>query len=69
MCLKEIEQWVHALLVMEQFGRKMPVKKLHAIANRFGKRWARERGIERFKVQLEHKIAFRSERKTEKCGK
>jgi hypothetical protein len=33
---KEVEQWVHALLVVEELRRQVPVEELHTIANGLG---------------------------------
>lgn len=55
---EEFEQWVHALLVMEELCRKVTVEELNAISNGLGKSWAGERSVEWFEVQLKHKVAI-----------
>jgi len=57
---EEFKQWLHALLVMEEFGRKMAVEELHAIPNGLVQSWTRERRIKWLKVQLKHKVAIRT---------
>ena len=54
---EELKQWLHALLVMEELGRKVAVEELDAIYNGLVQSWAREGCIKRFKVQLKHKVA------------
>lgn len=60
---KEIEQGVHALLVMEQLRGKVPIEELHPVADRLRQRRTRERSIERLEVQLEHEVVLSAEHK------
>lgn len=60
---KEIEQGVHALLVMEQLRGKVPIEELHPVADRLRQRRARERSIERLEVQLEYEVVLSAEHK------
>ena len=60
-CTKEVEQWVHALLVMEELRRQMPVEELHTIANGLRQRRTREGGIEWLEIQLKHKVVVGAE--------
>ena len=53
---EEFKKRLHALLVMEEFCRKVAVKELHTISDRLVQSRARERCIERLKVQLKHKV-------------
>ena len=58
---KEVEQGVHALLVMEELWRQVPVEELHTIANGLGQRRTREGRIEWLKVQLKNKVVVGAE--------
>lgn len=57
MGFQEVEQWVEALLVLEQLGRQVTVKELHSVSDGLGHGRAREGGIERLKIKLKHKLA------------
>ncbi|KAJ0524259.1 hypothetical protein HanIR_Chr10g0502561 [Helianthus annuus] len=56
---EEIEERVHAVLVMKHFSREMPVEELHPVPNRLGQGGPGEGCGERLKVQLQHEVAIR----------
>jgi hypothetical protein len=57
MGFQEVQQWVKALLVLEQLGRQVTVKELHPISDGLGHGRTWEGGIERLKIKLKHKLA------------
>ncbi|KAJ0864673.1 hypothetical protein HanRHA438_Chr12g0532421 [Helianthus annuus] len=54
---EEVEERVHAVLVVEHFSREMPVEELHPVTNRLGEGWPGEGCGEGFKVQFQHEVA------------
>lgn len=54
---EKLKEWMHALFVMEEFGREVSVKKLDTITNRLGKSRTRERGVEWLEIQLQDEVA------------
>jgi hypothetical protein len=57
---EELQQWLQTFFAMEKLSRKMAIEELNAISNRLVQGWSRKRGVEWFKVQLKHKVAFRT---------
>lgn len=55
---QEIEQRVHAVLVLEQFRREVAIEKLHSVADGFRQRRAREGSIEGLEIQLQLEVAL-----------
>ncbi|MFS7991170.1 hypothetical protein Hanom_Chr12g01067671 [Helianthus anomalus] len=54
---EEVEERVHAVLVVEHFSREMPVEELHPVTNGLGEGWPGEGCGEGFKVQFQDEVA------------
>lgn len=55
---EKFEKRGHAFLVMEHFGREVPIEEFNSISNRFGEGWFRKGCSERLEIQLENEISI-----------
>lgn len=55
---KKFEKRGHAFLVVEHFGREVPIEEFNSISDRFGESWFRKGCGERFEIQLENEISI-----------